>query len=498
VIWQRADGGVEVLGGSALAQRAERIAAAIAACGVQPGCRVAALLGRRPESFALPLATWRLGAIYVPLFTGFGADAVAVRLADSGAEVLVVDGSNRAAVEAARERVPGLTVVSVEPLCEFADVELETLVSRHTEIPGVHETALTDPATIMYTSGTTGLPKGCVIPHRGIITLLPFVTHCLALAPDEVLFSSADTGWSFGLYTTGLAPLACGATRLLYEPGFDAAAWWAAAGRHGATQFASAPTGYRQLAAAGSQALSPDVRVREATSAGEPLTGEILAWFERHVGATIHDSYGLTELGMVIANLRGPGSREPRTGSIGVALPGFAIELRTAEGAAVGLGDVGRIAVRDDGWLLGSTYWNRPQEWTDRVHDGWWITDDLARCDDEGRFWYLARADDVIVTAGYNVGPSEVEGALLEHPAVLDVACVGEPDDRKGQVVVAHAVLAEGVVADARLLEELRAWVGSRVGWHAAPRRLHAHDALPRTDSGKLVRRGLHEEDLPA
>jgi acetyl-CoA synthetase len=494
VIWERADGSCEQIPGAQLHRRAERIARALAALGIQPRDRVAGLLGRRPEAFALPLAVWRLGAIYVPLFSGFGVDAIAVRLRDSGTRVLVADDGNLTTAATARERMTELTVVSVVDPDARADADIGALSRSVTATPEISATKLGDPATIMYTSGTTGTPKGCVIPHRGIVSLLPYVVHCLRLTRGEVLFSTADTGWSFGLYTTGLVPLAHGATRLLYEPSFEARGWWSAARRHSASHLASAPTGFRQLAAAGQSAVGEGgLPVRDATSAGEPLTPEVLAWFREQLDVTIHDSYGLTELGMLLANLRGSGELEPWPGSMGVEVPGFALRVVDVDNRQVPEGEVGRLAVRDDGWFLGSTYWNREPEWDARRRDGWWLTEDLARRDRDGRHWYVARADDVIVTAGYNVGPAEVEAALLEHPLVRDVACVGVPDMRKGQVIAAHLVLAGDAVEPGTLLDTLRPWVGERIGWHAAPRHVYLYDELPRTESGKLVRRRLRE-----
>lgn len=493
VIWRRADGDTTVVSGADLMRLADEAAGALAAVGVGPGDRVAAMLGRRPEAFTVALATWRLGAIYVPLFSGFGSDAVAVRLEDSGASVLVVDSPNAAAAQVARDRIAGLRVISVDGAGEHADHSLGDLVDRAGPGTAVHDTRLGDPATIMYTSGTSGAPKGCVLQHSGIVGLLPFVRHCLALGPEEVLFSTADTGWSFGLYTTGLAPLAAGATRLLYEGAFDPAAWWAVAREHGATHLASAPTGFRQLAAAGAPEGAP-VPIRTATSAGEPLTREVVGWFQEHLGCSLHDAYGLTELGMVVANLRGEGAGDAVAGSMGVAVPGFTVRLCDDDDREVPDGEAGRVAVRDNGFLLGSDYWGRSPEWQARLRDGWWFTEDLARRDEDGRFWYVGRADDVIVTAGFNVGPGDVENALLQHPAIVDAGCIAAADERKGHVVAAHVVLREGATADPdELLPELRRWVGERVGWHAAPRRLEVHASLPRTESGKLRRRDLRQ-----
>lgn len=342
----------------------------------------------------------------------------------------------------------------------------------------------------MYTSGTSGRPKGCVIPHRAVVNLAPFVERCLGLTSQDLLFSTADAGWSFGLYTTGFAPMALGYSRLLYEGGFDPCAWWTAIAELSVTHLASAPTGFRQLALAGAEAREgPSASLRALTAAGEPLDAEALRWFEESVGLTVHDCYGLTELGMVVANGRGPDARAPVAGSMGWPVSGFDVRVIDADGRPAPPGETGRLAVRDEGWFLSSTYWGRDEEWQERLEDRWWMTEDRVRTDVDGRFWYVGRSDDVIVTAGYNVGPVEIEGVLMEHPAVVEAACVGAPDSRKGEVVAAHLVLA----TDHRpqLDSELRQLVGERVGWHAAPRSFHACTELPKTESDKPRRGAL-------
>lgn len=493
LLWRRLDGSTVEISGAELRHRAGELAAVLAGLGIGRGDRVAGMLGRRPESFALPLAVWRLGAIYVPLFSGFGPDAAEVRLADCEAGTLVVDAGNAATAATVAARLPGLRVLGVgEGMAGLDGVEasFEQLLPRAGEAPEPVATEATETATIMYTSGTSGAPKGCMLAHYGTVTLWANVEHALGTAAGDVLFATADAGWSYGLYTTGLAPITRGVTRVLYEGGFDPAAWWEIARELEVDHLAGAPTGFRQLAAAGAEAIgTPPPRLRAATSCGEPLTAEIGAWFEQQLGFTIHDSYGLTELGILVADLRGPGREGPRDGSMGTVLPGFEVDLLDDDLRPVAEGEPGRVAVRDHGLLLSRGYWNRMAEWEARLREGWWLTEDIARREGE-RYWYVGRADDVIVTAGYNVGPTDVEEILLEHPAVLDAACVGQPDERKGQVIAAHLVLAEGADPDG-LLEQLRGSVGERLGWHAAPRALHVAEQLPRTESGKVRRREL-------
>ncbi len=510
LVYRRTDGTQQVLSGEQLHALARRTAHVLQRAGVRPGDRVAGLLGRSPISYAVPLAAWRLGAVFVPLFAGFRAEALRVRIADAGVRVVVTDPANRASLAEAQEKLGDLTVLVTgagSMRLAPSDRDLDALVAEAPELHDVHPTHRTDAATIMYTSGTTGMPKGCVIPHHACVTLWPYLEHCVGLTPQEALFSTADTGWSFGLFSTGVAPFAYGCSRLFMEGGYDAEAWWAAIRDNSITHLASAPTGFRQLAAAGTEAFGGDgkapVTLRGATSGGEPLNPEVIRWWQENVGVTIHDSYGLTELGMLICNLRGPGAGAPAPGSMGVALPGFEVRLLDADGEEVRGEGEGRVAVRDNGWLLSRTYWGREAEWDARVQDGWWVTEDVARRDEHGRYWYVSRADDVIVTAGYNVGPFEVETVLMEHAAVTDIAVVGVPDERKGQVLEAHVVLAPGTpgavglagaapaAAPAELTAELKKWVGERIGWHAAPRHVTVHAALPRTESGKVKRREL-------
>lgn len=494
LVWGREDGEVESISGGELTARARRIATVLRRSGVGAGDRVPGLMGRRPEAYAVPLAVWPLRGIFVPLFSGFRRDALEVRLTDSGATAIVSDPENRPSLDGLEES-RSLVLVGGRP--ESGEVDLDRELIDAPEEPTVAETCLGDPSTVTYTSGTSGRPKGCVIPHRAVINLAPFVTSCFGLGRGDLLFSTADTGWSFGLFTTGFAPMCLGSSRLLYEGAFDAAAWWATIERLGVTHFASAPTGFRQLALAGADLVgAADEHLRAATAAGEALDPEAIRWFEETLGLTIHDAYGLTELGMVIADPRGPGAPGPSPRSMGFPVPGFEVRLVDDDGRVVATGDVGRVAVRDNGWLLSSTYWRREEEWNDRLRDGWWLTEDCARQDEDGRYWYLGRNDDVIVAAGYNIGPVEVEAVLMEHPVVAEAACVGQADARKGQVVAAHVVVSDEPPDD--LADQLRAIVGERIGWHAAPRHVHVHESLPRTESGKMRRQHLRETGGPS
>lgn len=493
VTWS-SGGGPTVWSAQDLHALSDRIAASLHRLGVRPGDRVAGLIERQAASFALPVAVWRLGAIYVPLFSGFGGEGLYVRLEDSGSTVIVTDPANRAAVGQVQRSLGDLEVLSLTPPHELGDALLDDGEGAST-VPSMAETSIHDTATIMYTSGTTGTPKGCMMPHRAVLNVMPFVRHCLAVREGDVLFSGADPGWAFGLLTTGFAPMAARVTRVLCEGGFDADGWWRCVAATGAAHVAAAPTAFRQLAAAGGH-LIPDV-FRAATSAGEPMDPATIDWFSENTGVVIHDSYGLSELGMVTANLRD--GTPARPGSMGTALPGFDVALLDYDGRPLEGEAEGRVAVRDNGFFMSRGYWGRQALWDERMVDGWFLTEDLARRDADDWLWYRSRADDMIITSGYNVGPGEVETTLIDHPLVVDAAVVGAPDPTKGQIVVAHVVLApEGAQDDADLAGVLRTWVGERAGWHAAPRAVHVHDVLPRTASGKVQRALLRNVEAGA
>jgi acetyl-CoA synthetase len=486
--WVHLDGSVTSVSGAELTALARQISAVLAGLGIGRGDRVAGLLSRRPETFAIAMAVWRLGALYVPLYSGFGGEALRVRLQDSAPAIVVTDAANRENLHGAAAPLTGVTVIDLDPDPVAGDVSMDALRDAVTAIPDPVATRASDPATLLYTSGSSGAPKGCLIPHHAIIGLRPYVECCLEAGPGSVIFSGADPGWAFGLLSTGMAPIAMGATRVMYEGRFDPAAWMAAARAVAATHLATAPTGYRGLVGLPGDAFPSQLRV--AVSAGEALDAVTHRWFTEHTGVMIRDGYGLTEVGMVAGNLAaGSMGGSPEPGSFGVALPGYELALIGEDGERLPAAGEGRIAVADNGFLMGCGYRGREPEWDARMRDGWFVTEDLARRDDRGRMTYIGRADDVIVTAGYNVGPLEVEELLLALPGVREAACVGTPDARKGMAVTVFVVYDGDPPPD--LLDQVRPWIGKRIGWHAAPRQITVLDELPRTATGKLQRARL-------
>lgn len=504
LVWAGVRGECRTLTYFELARLSTRLANALGRLGLRRGDRVAALMPRVPETFLASLAAWKLGAVFVPLFSGFGPDAIRHRLTSSGTRAVFTEARYRDLVaRGLHQDVPVLVAAGEgDAGLRPGDRDFWAEVEAADPAFSLVETRAEEPCTLMFTSGTTGPPKGCVIPHGALVGLIPFAQHVLALGRSDLLWATADAGWSFGLFTTGTVPMALGFPRLVYEGDFNAEAWWQVAERHQVTHLTAAPTAYRSLVAAGEQALAGRrLAVTHATSAGEPLNPEPIRWLAEHAGFEVHDAYGLTEVGMVIGNPRTVPHRL-KPGSMGFPLPGYDVVLVDEEGREVPVGEPGVIAVRRHPWFLSTGYWNQPAEWGERWRDEWFLTRDSAWRDADGHFWFVGRTDDVIVSAGMNVGPFEVESVLVAHPAVVEAAVVGKPDPRRGQVIKAYVVLRAGEIGSPALVEALQAWVRGRVGKHAWPREVEFVPALPRTESGKiqraLLRRRAAEEGRPA
>ena len=493
LVWAGARGESRTFTYFDLARLSNRLANVLRRLNVGRGDRVAALMPRLPETFVASLATWKVGAIFVPLFSGFGPDALRHRLAASGPRAIITEARYRDLLaQGLHEDVPLLVVAGERGTgIRRGDLSFWAKVEQASPTFTTVETGAEESCTLMFTSGTTGPPKGCVIPHAALVGLIPFVDHVLALTPGDLLWATADPGWSFGLFTTGTVPMALGFARLVYEGDFDAQAWWRIAERHQVTHLTGAPTVFRSLVAAGEKALAGRrLAVARATSAGEPLNPEPIRWLGERVGFEIYDAYGLTEVGMVIGNPRSVPHRL-KPGSMGFPVPGFEMALLDEAGKAAGGGEPGIIAVKRHPWFLSSSYWNREAEWAARWRGEWFLTEDTAFQDGEGYLWFVGRHDDVIVTAGVNVGPFEVESALVSHPAVAEAAAVGVPDARRGHAIKAYVVLRGGETGSPALATALQALVGERVGKHAWPREVEFAPALPRTESGKIQRAAL-------
>lgn len=474
-----------------LRARSARLATALAELGACPGDRVATLLGKSAELVVTLLAIWRIGAVHVPLFTALAPPAIATRLAGSGARFVVTEPAQRAKL-GPNEDIPAhwrLTVITTGG--HPGDHCFERLLEAP---PQPSPFALGGDATLveLFTSGTTGAPKAVPVPLWAVSSMLGYQEFGLDHQERDVFWNAADPGWAYGLYHAILGPLGLGRRSLLLHSGFSAALTWAVLAAFRVTNFTAGPTVYRALRAA-ADPRPPGLALRHCSSAGEPLPPEVSDWAERVLGVPILDHYGQTELGMVIANAWHPDLRTARRpGSMGRALPGWRLDaLRPDAAEPAAPGERGRLAVDLAAsplmWFTG--YRGAPGRFTEDRR--WYLTGDTAAKDADGNFTFTAREDDIILMAGYRIGPSEVESVLLGHPAVAEAAVVGVPDELRGEVVAAHVVVRPGRDAGPELAAELQDLVKSRFAAHAYPRIVHFVPELPKTPSGKLQRSAL-------
>jgi acetyl-CoA synthetase len=465
-----------------MARLASRVASFLTATGVRKGDRVAGFLPRVPETLAIMLGTWQTGAVYVPIFTGFGPDAIAFRVRHSGARLLFTHREYR-------DRVPALDA----PVLTVGD-DFDALIAAQGEHTASTPCRRDDPAVLLYTSGSTGPPKGVMIATNFVLSVHPWLTHGLDLRVDDVFWPTGDPGWGYGLICY-MGALAIGTSVVCHEAAAAAAYAIERISALGVTNLATTPTLLRGIMALGEDAVrARPSRVRCASSCGEPLNAEVVSFFRSVWGVTVMDHYGSSEQGLVVGNLAAE-HMAVKPGSMGRPMPGSRLAVVDDDGHEVPTGTVGHIALaRNEIGYYSLGYWNDEARTRDLWRNEWMVIGDLARRDDDGYFWFEGRADDVIKSAGYRIGPFEIESVILEHPAVAEAAVVGKPDARRGHLVKAYVVLREGAAPSHALRDEdaLRAeiveMVKTRVGRHQYPREIEFVAALPKTETGKIQR----------
>ena len=476
-----------------------KFAAALADLGVEPGDCVATLMGKSSELVVALLGIWRRGAVHVPLFTAFASPAIAFRLTSSGAKVVVAD-RNQLDKLAPGEDIPAdapwtVIVAAGEPASD-TQLRLSDLLAAHAaDDPKGAAVAVgaNGPMVQLFTSGTTGTPKGVPVPVRALASFHGYVEFGLDVRSDDVFWNAADPGWAYGLYYALLGPLAAGIRSLLLHAGFSAELTWKVIETFGVTNFAAAPTVYRSLRA--DTGPVPDgLSLRRASSAGEPLTPDVVAWSQTTLGCEVRDHYGQTEHGMFIVNAWADGLREDvPAGSMGRALPGWSCAVLLDDSDEVAPPrTAGRVAIDTHNsplmWFSG--YVDAPEKTKQRfTEDGrWYVTGDAGSTDEDGHFFFSSRDDDVIIMAGYRIGPFDVESVLVMHEDVIEAAVVGMPDQLRGEVLEAFVVIRDGVEGTDELEVELQTLVKKKFAAHAYPRTVHFVPSLPKTPSGKVQR----------
>jgi acetyl-CoA synthetase len=495
-----------------LAERSRRFARVLSDIGVGVGDRVATLMGKREEYLVALLGIWRVGGVHVPLFTAFAPPAIESRLRRSGAKAVITEPNQRGKLSVIGPNWQRVIVTTGSLSGATEDEEVGTdlvfddLITSNTADFDAVVLGGKAPLIHSFTSGTTGEPKGVVVPTYALAGFRVYAECAIGLEPSDLYWNAADPGWAYGLYLGVLASFTTGVPSVFGRPGFSPAFTWSVLSRLQVTNFTAAPTVYRALRVWHAPSKG-SVNLRCASSAGEPLTPEVNDWALDALGTLVHDHYGQTETGMLVNNHHHRELRYPlRRGSMGQVMPGWEGEvLLRDKDVPAPVGEIGRIAMRLAGsplaWFDG--YEGEPAKSREKFsRDGlWYLTGDSGKRDDEGYYYFSSRDDDVIIMAGYRIGSYEIESIIVTHPAVLECAVVAAPDEIRGEVLEAYVTLRPDARASGDLTTEVQDLVRNQYGAHAYPRLVHVLEELPKTPSGKVQRfvlRAGHRAEMTA
>jgi len=462
--------------------------------GLQPGDRVMIYLGQDPATAVAHVACWKAGLVSVPTSVLFGTDALEYRLRDSGAKALITDAAHHPTVAAVRDRVEDLRTVLLTDGAADGTLPFWDTLARASD---AYDTLALTPDTaafINYTSGTTGLPKGALQGHRSIFGHMPGneMMYDFMPQPHDVMWSPADWSWLAGLMDVLMPAWFCGLPVLTYRNAtFDAEEAFRLMGKHRVTVSLLTPTMLRRMVPVRDPVQRFGLRLRAVASGGESVGRETLDWADRTLRVRVNEVYGQTECNLVLGNCWQV--LTPKPGSLGRAMPGHVAAIVDDDGRELAPGEMGQIAFKRPDPVMMLEYWRNPQATTMKYAGDWLLTGDLGHRDDDGYFWYQSRADDVITSAGYRIGPGEIEDALNGHPAVAMSAVIGVPDPVTTESIKAYVVLRPGVTGDGVLVESIRDSVRIRLARHETPRAIEFVDALPMTATGKIMRRELRD-----
>ncbi|WP_417501129.1 AMP-binding protein [Marinobacter sp.] len=487
LFYEALDGSDGTLTFAELKEQSARFANYLVSQGIGKGDRVAGLLPRTPELLIVIAGALRAGAVYQPLFTAFGSGAIEYRLERAGTKLVVTDPANYSKLTEVKDCPP---VICVD--AEKADAGVRDFHSALNEQSDDFEPVLikgTDPFLQMFTSGTVGKSKGVAVPARALLAFYVYMKYAIDLRDDDVFWNVADPGWAYGLYYAVVGPLLMGHATHFNPGAFTPESTYDMIRKYKITNLAAAPTAYRLLKA--NDHVLPEgenLGLRVASSAGEPLNPEVVNWIKNRHYCPVMDHYGQTETGMTCCNFHA--LKHPvRQGSMGYSSPGHKVVALNEKSEEVGEGEVGQIAVdvkasplfHFDGYTWGEK---------DPFVKGYYLTGDMAICHGDGSFSFSGRDDDIITTAGYRVGPADVESTLLEHAAVAESGVVAKPDEKRGSIIKAYVVIkGDEAPADEQVLrDELQELVRRRLSTHAFPREIEFVDELPKTPSGKIQR----------
>jgi acetyl-CoA synthetase len=472
-----------------LRDTSNRLANVLRAQGVRRGDRVAIFLPQAPEVAAAHFAIYKLAAVALPIAILFGPDALAYRLQNSGAKALLTNAQGLAKLEQVRDQAPDLTtVISI-------DGDFDALLSKASSDFTPESTGADDPAMMIYTSGTTGQPKGALHGHRVMLGHLPGaeMPHYPFPSEGDSYWTPADWAWAGGLLDVLLPCLHHGVPVVARRfDKFDPEEAFALLASAQVRNAFIPPTALRMMRAAPSPRGRHDIKLRTLASGGESLGIEALDWGREAFGLAIAEFYGQTECNLVLASSDALGALKP--GAIGKAVPGHKVAVVDADGQPVKPGTIGQIAVMHPDPVMFLEYWGKPDATRGKFIGDWMVTGDQGVMDENGYFSFVGRDDDVITSAGFRIGPGEIEDCLIRHPAVALAAAVGKPDKVRTEIVKAFVVLKPGHQASEQLAADIQGFVKTRLSAHEYPREVAFIDQMPMTTTGKVIRRLLREQ----
>jgi acetyl-CoA synthetase len=503
LFWMGKNGNTEDYTFHDLYKQTNRFANGLKSLGINKGDRVFTFMDRTPELYIGILGTLKAGGVIGPLFSAFGPDAVRDRLQDSGAKVLITTPRLAKTVRPILNDLPALEKVIIvnKGKSEYnlmgIEVGYEKLMEEASDEFEIVKTDKEDYAVMHYTSGTTGKPKGAAHVHQAIMGHYATARFVLDIHPDDIYWCTADPGWVTGTSYGIFGPWSNGVSQVVYEGGFSASQWYHILEKYKVTVWYTAPTAIRMLMKAGERVAGKHnlKSLRHMCSVGEPLNPEAVVWGEKVFGLPFHDNWWQTETGCIlIANYP---VQDIKPGSMGRPFLGVTATILDDDcQKELPPGQEGNLALKP-GWpSMFRTYWNKKERYDSCFINGWYITGDRARKDEEGYFWFVGRADDMINTAGHLVGPFEVESALIEHPAVAEAGVIAVPDEIAMEVVKAFVSLKDGVAPSEELKRDIKKFARQKLHALACPREIEFLPGLPKTRSGKIMRRLLKAREL--
>jgi acetyl-CoA synthetase len=476
---------------------ANRLSNALAALGVRRGDRVAILLPQRPETAIAYMAIFQMGAIALPLSHLFGPDALEYRLEHAGASIAIAEPTTLPNLLAIRDKLTQLRHVIGVDVLESRVLDWKKLLEKASGNFQCVDTSAEDPAMIVYTSGTTGPPKGALKAHRVMIGNVPGFVHSHDFFPQkgDMFWSPADWAWTGGLMDALLPSWLFGIPILGYRGRFDAEKAYYLLEKYGIRNSFLFPTALKlMMKAVPNPKEKYRLNLRSIMSAGESVGVTVIEWAREQLGVTINEMFGQTEINYVVGNCQAAWPVKP--GSIGRPYPGHRVAVIDENGAEVKRGELGEIAVdRRGDPVFFLEYWKNEKATKEKFIGDWGCTGDQGRMDEDGYLWYQGRSDDVIKSSGYRIGPAEIESCLVKHPAVANAAVIGKPDATRGAIVKAFVVLQAGFSGNEELIENIQQHVRGRLAPYEYPREIEFIDALPMTTTGKVQRKELRKRE---